>query len=207
MPVTIVPYSTSWPEEFKREASLLRDLLGDLVVQIHHVGSTSVPGLAAKPIIDILLEVTDLDDLDARNDGFKKLSYDPKGAYGIPGRRYFRKGAIRRTHHIHAFRSGDTNLERHLSFRDYLIAHPLIAEAYAAVKIRAAQRANNNIEPYSEVKGPFIQQYEQNALEWYRNRKQNLIPCNLFYNSGVTPPTPVPVFFGWPCGLSFSGMV
>jgi GrpB-like predicted nucleotidyltransferase (UPF0157 family) len=142
MPITIIPYDPSWPEKFEQEAGLLRELLGELAVQIHHIGSTSVPGLAAKPIIDILLEVSDLDALDAldaKNAGFNRLGYEPKGAFGIPGRRYFRKGGDQRTHHLHAFRTGDQNLARHVSFRDYLRAHPEIAKAYAEVKIRAAR--------------------------------------------------------------------
>lgn len=171
MPIIIAPYDPAWPEKFEKEANMLRDLLGDLAVQIHHIGSTAVPGLAAKPIIDILLEVSNLDALDDHSDGFLTLGYEPKGAFGIPGRRYFRKGADRRTHHIHAFRTGDPNLDRHLSFRDYLIAHPEVATAYGDIKKEAARRANNHIEAYGSVKGPFIKKHEQIALQWYGNRK------------------------------------
>jgi len=171
MPITIVPYDPTWPQKFLEEANMLRDLLGNLAVQIHHIGSTSVPGLAAKPIIDILLEVSNLYALDDHTDGFIKWGYEPKGAFGIPGRRYFRKGGDQRTHHIHAFRTGDPHLIRHLAFRDYLIAHPKVALAYVDIKKEAARRANHDIEAYGDVKGPFIRHHEQIALQWYANRK------------------------------------
>ena len=167
MIVEVVPYNPNWPAQFEAEASILREVLGDIVVAIHHMGSTSVPGLQAKPIIDMLPEVTDLEALDALTSRFEACGYEVMGAYGIPGRRYFRKGGDHRTHHIHAFASGDPNIDRHLAFRDYLRAHPAVAQEYGRVKEESARRSNNDIEDYCDAKDPFIKLHEPKALAWY----------------------------------------
>jgi GrpB-like predicted nucleotidyltransferase (UPF0157 family) len=104
--------------------------------KIHHVGSTAVPGLAAKPIIDILIEVTGLEALDALHEDMKVIGYKPKGEFGIPGRRYYQKGGKQRTHQIHAFVTGDFNVTRHIAFRDYLRANSDVAREYGEVKKR-----------------------------------------------------------------------
>ncbi|MEL6658238.1 MAG: GrpB family protein [Bacteroidota bacterium] len=165
--ITVVDYNPRWPQAFEQEAALLRQALSDALVEIHHIGSTSVPGLAAKPIIDILPEVHDLALLDARAPQMEALGYEVMGEFGIPGRRYFRKGGDERTHHVHAFLAGDAHAIRHLAFRDYLIAHPEVAQAYGQLKREVAQRSNNNIETYGDGKDPFIKIHERKALEWY----------------------------------------
>jgi len=170
MIVTVVAYNPTWADEFEREASRLNVLLQGFAQNIHHIGSTSVPGLMAKPIIDILLEVSDLERLDAKKVQMKQLGYEAMGEYGIPGRRYFRKGGDRRTHHIHAFVSGDPHLKRHLAFRDYLIAHKAIAKAYGTLKLGIVQKCNNDIGTYCDLKDPFIKLHEQKALAWYEKR-------------------------------------
>lgn len=170
MIVTVVPYNPDWPQAFAREADLVRPILSDTLVHIHHIGSTSVPGLMAKPIIDMMLEVSDLALLVGHNLQMETLGYEVMGECGIPGRRYFRKGGDHRTHQIHAFQSGDTNLVRHLAFRDYLRAHPAVADAYGALKYEIAQRADNDIETYWQAKDPFIKLHEAKALAWYQSR-------------------------------------
>jgi GrpB-like predicted nucleotidyltransferase (UPF0157 family) len=170
MIVKVVPYDPAWVQAFEKEAAILQDLLGPVLNAVHHIGSTSVPGLMAKPIIDIMLDVTDLGMLDAKNKEFEALGYEVMGEMGIPGRRYFRKGGDHRTHQIHAFQAGDSNLERHLAFRDYLIAHEEVARAYGALKYEIAQRAENDIETYWQAKDPFIKQHEALALAWYQNQ-------------------------------------
>lgn len=90
--VVIVPYDDKWPEMFEIESLLIKTLLGAVAVSVHHIGSTSVPGLSAKPIIDILVEVTDINELDAYNLAMVSAGYIPRGENGIPGRRYFIKG-------------------------------------------------------------------------------------------------------------------
>jgi GrpB-like predicted nucleotidyltransferase (UPF0157 family) len=140
--------------------------LGTIVVSTHHIGSTAVPGLRAKPIIDILLEVSSLPELDERADRLEKLGYEAMGEFGIPGRRYFRKGRSARTHHIHAFKRGDTHIRRHLAFRDYLIAHAEIAAQYGRLKAGLAAEFANDNEGYCAGKDGFVKFYEAEALNW-----------------------------------------
>ncbi|MEL6971157.1 MAG: GrpB family protein [Bacteroidota bacterium] len=169
--ITVVDYNPNWPQAFEQEATLLRQALAGVLVEVHHIGSTSVPGLAAKPIIDILPEVNDLALLDAKAPQMEALGYEVMGEYGIPGRRYFRKGGDQRTHHLHAFLVGDAHAIRHLAFRDYLRAHPEVAKAYGELKREVAERSNNNIETYGDGKDPFIKIHERKALEWYARQR------------------------------------
>ena len=166
MQIIVVPYNPEWPQKFQEESIQIRQILGEVLVDIHHIGSTSVPGLMAKPIIDMLLDVRSLYELDAQSQSFEALGYEVMGAYGIPGRRYFRKGGDNRTHHIHAFQSGDSNLTRHLAFRDYLRAHPEVADTYGKLKLEIAQTCDNDMEKYGDGKDAFVKLYEGKALEW-----------------------------------------
>lgn len=145
-------------------------VLKEQIVKIHHIGSTSVPGLKAKPIIDILLAVKDVGALDAFDAEMKALGYTPRGEYGIPGRRFYLKGLHNRTHHIHAFNAGSAGAQRHLAFRDYLIAHPDIAKKYEILKVRCAEECHNNIDRYCEGKHDFVQAHEKKALEWKKRQ-------------------------------------
>ncbi|MEW6227468.1 MAG: GrpB family protein [Bacillota bacterium] len=86
------PYNPAWPRDFREEAERLRAVFGREVVYIHHIGSTAVPGLAAKPIVDILPVVRDIDAADRLNGNMETLGYEPMGEFGLPGRRYFRSG-------------------------------------------------------------------------------------------------------------------
>ena len=163
--VEVVQYNPSWPVLFEKERKLLQDILGDIPVAIHHIGSTSVPGLAAKPIIDILMEVASVAALDGFNDELRAAGYEPKGEFGIPGRRYFKKGGDDRTHHIHAFASGDFNLIRHLAFRDYLRTHSEVAAEYAELKKTIAATCNNDIYRYCEDKDEYVKRIEARAVD------------------------------------------
>jgi GrpB-like predicted nucleotidyltransferase (UPF0157 family) len=167
MGVLVVPYDKSWPEQYKVEAQRIHEVLGHVAVAIHHIGSTSVPGLSAKPVIDILVEVTDITEVDARAQALEAQGYDAKGEFGIPGRRYFRRDDASgvRTHQIHVFADGwQTN--RHLAFRDYLIAHPPVAETYGNLKHHLANRFPNDINAYMDGKHSFVKRYEAVALAW-----------------------------------------
>jgi GrpB-like predicted nucleotidyltransferase (UPF0157 family) len=168
--IRIVAYDSRWPDLFQTESRAISDVLGNLIVHIHHIGSTAVPGLATKPTIDILLEVEDVNELDGFNAEMEKLGYTPEGEYGIPGRRYFHKGDPDRTYHIHAFNAGSSGAVRHIAFRDYLIAHPQIAREYGELKRRCARDCDNDIEKYGDLKNDFIKAHEKLALEWMRGR-------------------------------------
>ncbi len=170
MIVTVVEYNSAWPDMFEMESQKIQSILGDILNHIHHIGSTSVPNLMAKPVIDIMLDVTSLDLLDQLTRKIENLGYEAMGEYGIPGRRYFRKGGDNRTHHIHAFQAGDPNLVRHLAFRDYLIAHPEVAKQYGQLKFDIAKACENNIDNYWERKAPFIKHHEPIAVDWYKEQ-------------------------------------
>ena len=163
--IEVVDHDPSWRGRFETERDLLSRALGEVALKVHHVGSTAVPGLAAKPVIDILIEVTGLDALDALNGRMEALGYEPKGEFGIPGRRYFRKGGSDRSHHIHAFVCGDSNITRHIAFRDYLRAHPEVAREYGALKKRIAKECDNDVARYCDGKDAYVKRIEAVAVE------------------------------------------
>ena len=169
--IVVSDYSNFWPSEFEKEKSLIEHVTKDLPAEIYHIGSTSVRGLAAKPIIDILLEVSDLDEIDDLNAKFLEIGYVARGENGIPERRYFEKGGDNRTHQIHAFLRNSDNAIRHIAFREYLRSHPKIANEYANLKKRIAQHCDNNIEKYCDDKNEFVQYHEKQAVAWYALNK------------------------------------
>ena len=171
MHVRVVAYSEEWVSRFQQEVELLCPIFGDNLVEIYHIGSTSVAGLQAKPIIDIMPVVADIARVDECNAALQALGYEGMGEFGIPGRRYFRKGGDDRTHQIHAFQLGSPNVERHLAFRDYMRAHPDVAERYGILKAELAQQFPEDIYGYMDGKDAFIKAVEQEALLWHRARQ------------------------------------
>ena len=170
MPEIVVPYDRAWASAYAIEAEALSRALDDPASSFHHVGSTAIPGLLSKPIIDILCVAESLDTIDSRHDAFASLGYEAKGAYGIEGRRYFRKFDIRgrRTHHLHVFAAGSPHVVRHLAFRDYLRAHPSAARDYSDLKSALSITASANRASYQDGKAPFIAETEARALKWYQ---------------------------------------
>lgn len=165
---TFTDYSPDWPLAFEREAARLRSLLGDALVTIHHIGSTSVPGLAAKPIIDLLPVAGSVLAIEAKTPQLEAAGYRAWGEYGLPGRRYFTRDRDGyRTHNIHIYGQGDPDIERHLAFRDYLRAHPAVRDQYAAVKRAAYAQHPADIDSYSDSKHGWIQTVEAEAIAWY----------------------------------------
>ena len=168
MRVTVVAHDPVWQRDFEEEADHITRALGEIVVFLHHIGSTAIPGILAKPIIDILLEVDDISRLDEKRSAMAQLGYEVMGEFGIPGRRYFRKdnAAGQRTHHVHAFQADSPEVERHLAFRDYMIAHPVEAQSYSSLKQRLAREHPEDIEAYMDGKDPFIKKHEAKAIAW-----------------------------------------
>lgn len=142
--------------------------MGGNLLAVHHIGSTSIPGMPAKPIIDLLAVVADIGEVDRHLTQVEALGYEAKGEFGIPGRRFFRRddAAGVRTHHIHAFESGSPHIERHLAFRDYLRSHSEPAMRYGELKRRLAAAHPNDIEAYMDGKDGFIKEVEARALAW-----------------------------------------
>lgn len=159
---------------FRREAELFRELLGDELITVFHIGSTSVPGLPAKPIIDILPVVADIERLDGYADDFVKLGYEIWGEYGIKGRRYYPKGGDKRTHHVHAFQYDSVlDIERHLVFRDFLRVHESVRAEYAALKIGLARKFPEDNDGYCQGKDDFVKQMEREALLWHWSSRRH----------------------------------
>lgn len=156
---TLLDHDPTWPRTFAAESRLLASALGPAARAIHHIGSTAVPGLPAKPIIDILIEASSLEDIDSRTAQLVAQGYAAMGEYGIPGRRYFRKdddAGVRRFH-VHVFREDSAEGQRHLAFRDHLRAHPEVAAAYGRLKASLARQHPDYGRAYTEGKAPFIE--------------------------------------------------
>ena len=170
--VEVSSYQEQWPIQFREEAEKIKAIFGEEIIAIHHIGSTAVPNLDAKPIIDLMPIVKQISHVDSYDDQMRELGYDPRGEYGIEGRRYFPKGEDHRTHHVHMFQAGSRHIERHLAFRDYLKEHPTVKEQYGQLKKTLAQQFPFDMDAYIRGKNDFVQSTEEAALAWYK-RKQN----------------------------------
>ena len=170
--VRVVPPDPAWAEGYRRERALLMPVFGPLLVELHHIGSTAVEGLWAKPILDLMPVVTSLEAVDRLDPELEALGYQCMGEFGIPGRRYFRKGGDHRTHQLHVFQAGDRkNILRHLAVRDYLRACPAEREAYGALKRWLAGQYPEDIEGYCDGKDAFVRALERRALDWYDEKR------------------------------------
>ena len=154
--IKVVPYDASWPIQFRQEAKKIKKALGDNCIEIHHIGSTAVLGLAAKPIIDMMPIVLDITQVDSTNTFMRSLGYVAEGEYGIPFRRYFTKGGNHRTHQAHVFELGNPAIEHHLKFRDWMRTHPEDRDAYADLKQDLARQHPHDITAYCLGKDSFI---------------------------------------------------
>jgi GrpB-like predicted nucleotidyltransferase (UPF0157 family) len=169
--VNLVPYDSTWPLEFVAEARRIQHACAGLPIKLEHIGSTSIPGLAAKPVIDILAGRPGNVPGSKYVDAFKQIGYEHKGAYGIPGRNYFRRG-MPRTHHVHMVRVSSDLWRDSLLFRDYLRLHPEIAREYETIKRELAAQYLHDKEKYTDAKGPFVRSIVRRA------REEGLVPSS-----------------------------
>lgn len=160
--VELVAYDPAWLAAFSAERAQIQAVLGELAVAIHHIGSTAVPGLTAKPIIDIMVEVARLDDAVQCIAPLKTLGYCFLDYPQNTDRRFFRKGEPR-THHLHIVEQGSVSLKEHLAFRDALRAQPDLKDKYAELKAGLAGRHQEDRASYSESKTTFVQRV---ACSW-----------------------------------------
>ena len=177
--VVVAPYDASWPESFRQEEwHLMSCLPHDLIRRIEHFGSTAVPGLAAKPIVDVLVEVTDLEATRVRivpileSQGYDYFWRATHGDDGPPFYAWFIKRNSKtgtRTHHIHMVEAHFTEHWDRLLFRDYLIEHPEVAREYEALKIRLASVLAHDRIAYTRGKSEFIDRVTQEAKRHYSN--------------------------------------
>ncbi len=157
--VRVVEYRTEWVADFEAERDRLAEVFSGSGAAIEHIGSTAVPGLAAKPIIDVLVGVERLEDAEVRIEPLRALGYEyvPEYEREIPDRRYFRRPSRRpRTHHLHCVEHGGRLWRRHLAFRDRLRASPEKAAEYGALKRSLASAHPDDRTAYLEGKDPFI---------------------------------------------------
>ncbi len=161
-PVKIVDYDLRWPVIYAREKDRILNVIGDKVVAIEHVGSTAVPGLGAKPIIDITVAVRRLSDAEGCIEPLGSIGYEyvPEYEKELPDRRYFQRGpkGVRNKHfHLHMVQHGGDFWKRHLMFRDYLRCHPDVAQQYCELKRKLAEKHGRNREAYTDAKTSFVE--------------------------------------------------
>lgn len=162
--ILVVPYDPQWPTQYEEERTKIIQALGDMIAGIEHFGSTAIPGLAAKPTIDILVLVEQLQPEEVYAKQLHSLGYIPQAFPGdAPDHVLLRKGHPR-THHLHIVLQGSYEHRRHLAFRDYLRTHPETAHAYAEIKSSLAQRYPSDREAYSHAKTDFVRTIEALVL-------------------------------------------
>ena len=161
--IEVIPYDYSWAKNFTTEVKKIRKALDENCIAIHHIGSTSVPGLAAKPILDIVPVVKDITKVDIKNDKMLALGYEARGEYGILFRRYFQKGGNTKTHNVHIFEEGNPEIDRYLKFRDWMQNNPQDREIYSKLKQELAKQYPNDIIAYTIGKDEFITEIDKKA--------------------------------------------
>lgn len=153
--VVVVPYDPEWPREFETIRDRVWRVVSDVAISIEHVGSTSVPGLHAKPVVDLDVIVPD-DCLPIGVERLATLGYVHRGEMGIPKREAFRSPVDLPKHHLYLCPQSSPALMQHLAIRDYLRQHPDAAAAYGELKQLLARQHENDIDAYIEGKTPFL---------------------------------------------------
>lgn len=155
--VELSAYNPEWPLLFTNAATEIRAILQENCLEIHHIGSTAIPTIYAKPIVDVLPVVKNIKLVDSLNPTFEALGYVCMGEYGISGRRFYWKSNIKRTHNIHLFEQGSPEILRHVLFKDFMLAHNDYAQAYSLIKRGLAEVFPHDIENYVDGKASFVQ--------------------------------------------------
>lgn len=164
-----------WLTLAHEEIERLRPIFGPCLIQAHHVGSTAIPGVMAKPILDFAAEVSDLRELDVRRPQFEAFGYVWRGEFGIPGRRYIRPDDNRV--HWHCYAQGSERVHEHLAFRDFLRACPDKAQAYEVAKIDAMAQHDSGRSSYLDEKSPTLESLLVQAVAWVAKRDAGTENC------------------------------
>jgi GrpB-like predicted nucleotidyltransferase (UPF0157 family) len=159
-PIVVVDYDPTWPRLYEEEHTRIVSLIGDFLEEIHHVGSTSIPGLAAKPVIDILAIVSTLHMVERCVKPLARIDYAYFDENGIPGRHYFRKPSDisfqQHTHHLHMMTREHEQVRAMLDFRDYLRVHPESLREYQDLKRELAVRYRTDRNLYTDAKASLV---------------------------------------------------
>jgi len=171
--VVVADHDAAWATQFLAVEALIRRQVGDAVTAVDHIGSTSVPGLAAKPVIDVLVRVIDLDRIDARfDDAMAAVGFASRGEFAISGRRFYVRpadGQHLRTH-VHLVPLWHRAAGDHLRFRDYLRVNDQLASRYGLLKRQLAQAYPDDIDTYMSGKADLMHRISGEARHYYANR-------------------------------------
>jgi GrpB-like predicted nucleotidyltransferase (UPF0157 family) len=182
-PVIVLEYNPHWPELFQSLRKRIADALGEMAAAIEHVGSTAVPGLAAKPIIDIDVLLVSETMLAAAIDRLARLGYIHRGNLGIPEREAFFAPANDPPHHLYVCPPCSAEFRSHMAFRDYLRAHPKDAKVYGDLKIALAERFREDRSAYITAKGEFVAELTSRAIA--TQKKWSVEPSILLPKKGA----------------------
>jgi len=166
-------YNPRWKIEYEKEKNLLNQILGGQLIDIYHIGSTSIPNLISKPIIDILLIVENINQVEQFRKKLESIGYVWKGEFGIAGRRYLEKIRLDVNKqnqpedfiHLHIYQKDSPEIKRHLLFQDYLLSHPKVVEEYNKLKKELFAKVGNNRQAYQEGKEEFIKMIENKIFQ------------------------------------------
>jgi len=175
--VELLPHDPSWTRNAEAESRALAAAVGPCLLQVHHIGSTAIPGIRAKPVLDLMPVVARLAELDGRRPEIEALGYEWWGELGLPGRRYCTKSDRRsgkRLIQLHCYAEGSLEITRHLAFRDYLRARPDVARAYDQMKVRCQSLHPNDSHAYGDCKDGWIERTEVHALAYYYESNRGL---------------------------------
>jgi GrpB-like predicted nucleotidyltransferase (UPF0157 family) len=168
--VELVPHDPRWAGQADFEEERLRSVLGEVLLAVHHIGSTAIPGIVAKPILDLMPVVHDLAAFDRAASAIEAIGYRMHGENRIQGRRYCTVDAPAQGRcmvHAHIFAEDDQHIVRHLAFRNYMREHPSEARLYESEKMRCRDLYPDESGAYSSAKSAWVMAAEQRALAWY----------------------------------------
>ncbi len=171
--VELLDHDPTWRDSAAAEARALLAAMGPCLLTVHHVGSTAIPGIHAKPILDLIPVARRLSDLDACRARFEALGYEWWDEYGLSERRYCTRSNAAtgtRLSQLHCYEDGSPEIIRHVAFRDYLREHLDVAAEYDREKARCRSRYPDNSHEYGDCKEVWIRKAEANALAWYQAR-------------------------------------
>lgn len=166
--VELAEYNSNWKKEYEKEEKLLKEVLGDRIIEIHHIGSTSIEGLKAKPVIDIIVVINRLDEINEIEEMLKPYDYENRGQQGVPDRYFFAKGPEdERSHYIHFVEPNSKTYYNQIYFKKYLIEHPEYIKKYCDLKQELAEKYADERPKYTAGKNEFITSVINLAKEEY----------------------------------------